>query len=285
MSLIDVSNLTFGYDGSIDVIFEDVSFQIDTNWRLGFIARNSRGKTTLLKILMGQLYYEGSITKSVQCAYFPYEVKNPDANTIDVMEEIAPDCALWELCRELSLLQVEEEALYRPFSTLSHGQRTKVLLAALFLNESQYLLIDEPTNHLDLQARRLLGEYLNKKKGFLLVSHDRELLDDTVDHVISINRQRKVEVQKGNFSAGQKNKLYEEQFATAENEKLSKSIKTLAKAAKRTASWSDQIEKSKIGTHAADRGFIGHKAAKMMKRAKNVESRVEKAIEDRKSVV
>ena len=72
MSLIQVSNLTFAYDGSYENIFEDVSFQIDTNWRLGFTGRNGRGKTTFLNLLLGKFEYRGSISASVRFSYFGY---------------------------------------------------------------------------------------------------------------------------------------------------------------------------------------------------------------------
>ena len=62
MSLIQVSNLTFAYDGSYENIFENVSFQIDTNWRLGFTGRNGRGKTTFLNLLLGKYDYQGRIS-------------------------------------------------------------------------------------------------------------------------------------------------------------------------------------------------------------------------------
>lgn len=64
MSQISVNNLTFYYEGSYDNIFEDVSFQVDTDWKLGFIARNGKGKTTFLKLLMGQYEYTGNIKSS-----------------------------------------------------------------------------------------------------------------------------------------------------------------------------------------------------------------------------
>ena len=65
MSQIKVSDLTFAYPGSYDNVFENASFQIDTDWKLGFTGRNGRGKTTFLKLLMGQYPYQGSITASV----------------------------------------------------------------------------------------------------------------------------------------------------------------------------------------------------------------------------
>ena len=66
MSLINVSNLTFSYEGSYDNIFENVSFQIDTDWKLGFIGRNGRGKTTFLNLLLGKYAYSGNISSTVK---------------------------------------------------------------------------------------------------------------------------------------------------------------------------------------------------------------------------
>ena len=132
MSLISVHHLTFGYEGSYDTILEDVSFSLDTNWKTGLIGRNGRGKTTFLKLLMGEYSYEGSITASTAFDYFPFLPSDLSATTLDVANAVCPDCEYWQLVRELSLLRVEEEVLYRSFETLSHGERTKVLLAALF---------------------------------------------------------------------------------------------------------------------------------------------------------
>ena len=71
MSVIQVTDLTFCYDGSYDNIFENVSFQLDTDWRLGLIGRNGRGKTTLLRLLQGKYAYQGTIHASVGFDYFP----------------------------------------------------------------------------------------------------------------------------------------------------------------------------------------------------------------------
>lgn len=70
MSLIQVKHVTFFYEGSYDLIFDDVSFQIDTDWKLGLVGRNGRGKTTFLKLLMKQMEYSGSITSNVEFDYF-----------------------------------------------------------------------------------------------------------------------------------------------------------------------------------------------------------------------
>lgn len=288
MSLIQVKNLTFAYDGSYDNIFEDVSFQIDTDWKLGFTGRNGRGKTTFLNLLLGKYEYRGQISASVGFEYFPFPVANPEDLTLFVMESIVPEAAEWEIKRELSLLKMSEDALYRPFESLSNGEQTKALLAALFLKENSFLLIDEPTNHLDVHARKLVSDYLRTKRGFILVSHDRAFLDNCIDHVLSINR-ADIDIQKGNFSDWQENKRREDEFELAENDKLKKDIKRLSEAAKRTSDWSDAVEKTKNGTRVGglrpDKGYIGHKAAKMMKRSKAAEHRQQAAIEEREGLL
>lgn len=288
MSLINVTNLTFGYDGSYDNIFENVSFQIDTDWKLGFTGRNGRGKTTFLNLLLGKYEYRGTIAAKTNFEYFPFAVTEPENHTIDVIESIYPDYELWQVLRELSLLQVDEDVLYRPFATLSNGEQTKVQLAALFLKENSFLLIDEPTNHLDMEARKVVSDYLKSKRGFILVSHDRAFLDNCIDHILSINKTN-IEIQKGSFSSWWANKQRQDHFELAENEKLHKDIARLQAAAKRTSAWSEQVEKTKFGTRDSglrpDRGYIGHKAAKMMQRSKSIETRQQTAIEEKSKLL
>jgi lincosamide and streptogramin A transport system ATP-binding/permease protein len=102
MSLINVTNLTFAYDGSYDNIFENVNFQIDTDWKLGFTGRNGRGKTTFLGLLLGKYEYSGKISAHVSFEYFPFHVDNKENNTLDVINDIYPDYLHWELMLELS---------------------------------------------------------------------------------------------------------------------------------------------------------------------------------------
>lgn len=276
MSLINIANLTFAYDSSYDNIFENTSFQIDTDWKLGFTGRNGRGKTTFLNLLRGKHNYSGKISASVDFDYFPFIVEDKTQNTIDVVDSFYSGYEPWQLSRELSLLQVDDDVLYRQFDTLSNGEQTKVMLAALFLKPNNFLLIDEPTNHLDTKARAIVSNYLRSKKGFILVSHDRIFLDNCIDHILSINKHN-IEIQKGNFSSWMYNKELQDNFELAENEKLLNDIKRLDEASKRTAKWSDRIEGTKIGNHEYDRGAIGHKAAKMMKRSKAIVKRREDA--------
>lgn len=172
MSIIKIENLTFSYPTSCDNIFENANFQIDTDWKLGLVGRNGRGKTTLLNLLLGKYEYSGKIVSSVQFDYFPYPVLDKQQMTQYILQEVCPGAEDWELIRELSYLDVNADVLWRPFETLSNGEQTKVLLAALFLNEGHFLLIDEPTNHLDMAARQKLSRQgssrlLNKNPGCL----------------------------------------------------------------------------------------------------------------------
>jgi len=284
MALINIKNLTFSYEGSYDVIFDDVSFQIDTDWKLGFTGRNGRGKTTFLNLLMGKYEYSGTISTPVAFDYFPFDVKDPSQSTMDVVSGITWDFEFWQLQRELTLLDVKEDVLCRPFCSLSKGEQTKVLLAGLFLKENNFLLIDEPTNHLDYEARQIVGDYLRTKKGFILVSHDRQFLDCCIDHILSVNKTN-IEIQQGNFSSWWENKQRQDGYERAENDKLQKDIKKMTAAARRAAVWSDKVEKSKGQPIASglkpDRGHIGHMAAKMMKRSKSLETRRQRAVEEK----
>lgn len=290
MSIISVQNLTFSYDNSYDNIFEDVSFQIDTNWKLGFTGRNGRGKTTFFKLLMKKYDYKGKILSRVDFEYFPFEVSDSSAFAINIIQEKSgiEDYDNWKIQKELSFLDVSEEVLHRSFSSLSGGEQIKILLVSLFLKENAFLLIDEPTNHLDVKARKMVSDYLKSKKGFILISHDRKFLDNCIDHILCINKTN-IEIQKGNFSSWHKNKQRQDNFEISQNEKLKKDISRLESSAKQSATWSNKLEKTKNGTRNSglrpDRGYIGHKAAKMMKRSKNAEARKQSAIEEKSNLL
>ena len=108
MSLIQVSNLTFCYEGSCDNIFENVSFQIDTDWRLDLTGRNGRGKTTLLRLLQGMYPHRGTIRASVGFDYFPYTVPDPEECPLELLPAICPEVPQWCFLRELAPLEVPE---------------------------------------------------------------------------------------------------------------------------------------------------------------------------------
>lgn len=267
---------------------------MDTNWKLGLIGRNGKGKTTLLRLLMGQYSYRGSISSSVLFDYFPFQIQKEDMerDTIEVIERIQPDYELWRICRELELLHMEADILYRPYQTLSHGERTKVMLAVLFSRENYFLLIDEPTNHLDMETRELLYAYLNRKKGFILVSHDRWLLDSCIDHVLALERNQ-IEVEKGNFTSWWENKQRRDQYEISENEKLKQEIKKMEESARKASAWAEKAENTKIGFNPLKehdrfldtRAYIGEKARRMQQRRKNLERRQQTAIREKEQLL
>ena len=294
MSQINVNKLTFSYEGSFDNIFENVSFFIDTDWKLGFIGRNGKGKTTFLNLLLGKYEYKGNINTSTVFDYFPYHIteKQMQLSAAEFVDELKAQCEIWRVLCELDKLCEGAEVLYRPFHMLSPGERTKVLLAVLFSGENDFLLIDEPTNHLDQKSREIVKQYLASKKGFILVSHDRDLLDACIDHVLVLNRQT-IEVQSGNFSSWWENKEKKDRFATAENEKHLKEIRKLKQAAARTSKWADENENTKIGfdpvkehdRSLCTRAYIGAKTKKMRSRVKQMEKRMNRAIEEKEGLL
>ncbi len=294
MAQISVNDLTFCYEGSFDSIFENVSFSIDTDWKLGFIGRNGKGKTTFLNLLLGKYPYEGSIDTSVRFEYFPYRIPGhpPEATAADFLEKLRPGLEFWRVIRELPQIGENDEILYRPFDTLSFGERTKILLAVLFAGEGDFPLIDEPTNHLDFAARESVKNYLSSKKGFILVSHDRELLDACIDHVLVLNR-KTIEVQSGNFSTWWENKRRRDQFAVSEDEKHRRQIQKLKEAARRTSTWADKSERTKIGVdpdrehdrQKNRRSYIGVKTKKMQSRAKQMERRIDREIQEKEGLL
>ena len=290
MSLIKIKDLTFGYDGAAENVFADVSLELDTDWKLGLVGRNGRGKTTLLRLLLGGLEYRGTIKSSVEFEYFPPEVADTSQPTLEALCAVGGSRG-WRLERELSLLGVRDDAFDRSFGTLSPGEQTKALLAALFSRENAFLLIDEPTNHLDEEARGAVASYLSEKRGFILVSHDRTFLDACVDHILAINKTG-FELQAGNFSSWYRNKELRDAFELEQNAKLQKDIRRLEDAARRSGLWADKAEATKIGfdprmreKSIGARAYIGEKSRKMQQRRKNLEHRQTEAIEEKSKLL
>ena len=289
MSRISVNNLSFSYYGNEEKVFENVTFNIDTNWKLGLIGRNGKGKTAFLNLLLDKYEYQGTISKSIDLDYFPFDVDNKNKMAIEIINEIAPQVEDWEIIKEINLLNTNSEILYKNYNLLSGGEQVKILLISLFLKDNNFLLIDEPTNHLDSETKKNLIQYLKNKKSFILVSHDRKFLDEVVDHIISINNTN-IEVQSGNYTSWKENFDRQTNYEMKQNEKLNKSISKLEMASKETENWSNKIEKTKSSVYnktegTIDKGYIGHQAAKMMKKSKVLEQKMKNEIEAKKTLL
>ncbi|MBN1777335.1 MAG: ABC-F family ATP-binding cassette domain-containing protein [Clostridiales bacterium] len=284
MALLQCNNVSFAYEGSYDTVFENLSFQADTAWRMGLIGRNGRGKTTLLRILAGELSARGAVSVPLKPVLFPFPIQVARQTAKAVMLSFAPEEPEWRVTAEAYSLGLDDELLSRPYSTLSRGEQTKLQLAALFAREDSYPLIDEPTNHLDLQGRDLVADYLSKKHGFLLVSHDRSFLNRCITHTLSLNRSS-VLIQRGNYDSWEREFKRKNQAEEARNEQLKKEIAALKTTARRQADWSDKVEKTKIGSGPTDRGYIGARAAAMMKRSLATRAKIERDIQEREGLL
>ncbi len=291
MSQITIQNLYFTYDGDHTPVFEGLDLRLDTGWKLGLVGRNGRGKTTLLRLLAGELEGRGTVSLGQPCLRWPRPVADPSRRTLDILLEGVPPGEEWRLSWELSKLGLEETVLDRPFATLSGGEQTRALLAALFLDEGAYPMIDEPTNHLDGPGRALVAEYLRTlDRGFLLVSHDRAFLDGCVDHILALNRTGP-ELVRGTFSSWFKDKEDRDRGEAARNEKLKGEIRRLEKAANHRKQKADAVERAKTGISQSGivksglRPYLGEKSRKGQQQRKNIERRANRAIEEKSGLL
>ena len=283
-------------------ILDGLTFQVDSGERVGLLGKNGCGKTTLLRILTGQLDWdEGEVVlapdKRVglisQIPVYPagYTVEDvldtafrPLREMEEEMEQLAArmergeDPALLRRYDQLTAafeagggydtdtrknkvcsgLQIGPGMREQLFDRLSGGEKTRVNLGRLILEDTDILLLDEPTNHLDLKAIEWLEEYLDKFKGTVLaVSHDRWFLDRVVDRVIEI-QEGKAEFYSGNYSfyVVEKERRYQEKLKQYEKEQAK--IQQLEKAAEQLRIWA----------------YSGND--KIFKRAQSMEKRIER---------
>ena len=193
------------------VQFDDVTLSF-TNKRYGIIGDNGSGKTTLLKLIAGLIKpHQGTIVCDGTMAYCPQHLESitPEISILELLDIQEKWDALhrvqlgeirdhdfeligddWGLESEVATLfqhlNLSPLLLQSPFSTLSGGQKTKVLLAKAMLSKADFILLDEPTNNLDSASRKILREWIkNSEHGFIIVSHDRELLG-SMDEMIEL---------------------------------------------------------------------------------------------------
>ena len=198
---LDVQNLTKSFGST--VLFEDISFSIAERQRVGLIAKNGTGKSTLLSILSGKEGYDsGDII-------FRRDLK---VGFLEQTPTFQPDDSVLDACfnhqgneekilkAKQILTQLKIRNLQQPMSQLSGGQQKRVALANVLITEPDLLILDEPTNHLDLEMIEWLEGFLNRgNKTLLMVTHDRYFLDRVCSVILELD-DRTIYTYRGNYS-------------------------------------------------------------------------------------
>lgn len=274
-----IKNMSFKYLSMTQPIFENVNLNINENWKLGLVGRNGRGKTTFLKILLNKLEYEGFIRSKLDFKYFPsYPDVHGDLTVLEIFLMKNPHIDTWQIERELTYMDLPYDILKKRFQILSGGEQAKILLIELFLTENVFPLIDEPTNNLDLQGRKIVGEYLKRKKGYIVISHDESFLNQFVDHILAINKES-IDLFSGNVDTWKYEKTNSDKISEEKNTKLKREIKRLNDVSGRVNNWGLKRENSTIDV--SERRL----AAKQMKRAKAIKKRTVAMIEEKENLI
>ena len=188
--VMQVRHLAKAFDGNR--LFDDITFDVLRGEHVAIIGSNGTGKSTLLKIIIGQIAADSGTVRfgtNVHIGYYDQEhhVLN-DANT--VFEEIAeahPDMTNTEIRNLLASFLFTGEDVFKRIADLSGGEKGRVSLAKLMLSEANFLILDEPTNHLDMVSKDVLENALNSYEGTVLyVSHDRYFMNRTASRILSL---------------------------------------------------------------------------------------------------
>ncbi len=285
--MLTVSNLT--YKVGHRTILEDCGVTIMDGWKVGIVGINGAGKSTLFKLISGDLQADdGVISMAVEqrLGMVRQDIPETDTSLIDLVLEANEEmAALWKATetetdpnkiaeiyeqlaamdaysasakasRLLSGLGFEEHQLQEPFSSFSGGWRMRVALAAALFVEPEILLLDEPTNHLDLEAIMWLETYLaSYPHTLLIISHDREVLNKCIDHVVHVD-DKQLTRYTGNYDAfereraeklGLQQKMFEKQQAhRAHMQKFVDRFKAQASKARQAQSRVKALERMDI---------------------------------------
>ena len=189
---LDVQNLTKRFGAQ--VLFENISFSIAEGQKVGLVARNGTGKSTLMSVLMDKEGYEsGSIIyrRDLKLGFLEQSPQfDPEESVLDACFNHEGDPEKVLKARQI-LTQLHITNLEQPMGQLSGGQQKRVALANVLITEPDFLMLDEPTNHLDLKTKDVLKQALLDFDGTLIVvSHDRDFLDGLVSKVYEFGHGR-----------------------------------------------------------------------------------------------
>lgn len=175
------------YDGH--VVFQNASLMVERGDKVAFVGRNGEGKSTLVKCIMGQLEHEGTLTlgHNVQIGYFAQNqatLLDGEITVYDTIDSVAKGDIRLKIRDLLGAFMFGGEEGTKKVKVLSGGERTRLAILKLLLEPFNLLILDEPTNHLDLRTKDVLKQALQDFDGTLIVvSHDRDFLDDLVTKV------------------------------------------------------------------------------------------------------
>lgn len=224
MDVLKVEDLRMSFDG--EEIFKNISFDIYRNERAAIIGDNGVGKTTLFKIVLGELYQDGGKAKmgeAVNVGYFDQEQKSLNIeNTIfDEIRETFPMLTNFEIRSYLAKFMFYDTDVFREISELSGGERARISLLKLMISDCNFILMDEPTNHLDIDSKEILEDAILDFEGTLLIiSHDRYFLNKIASKILDMKADR-MDLYLGNYDYYQE-KLREMSLTEEEKSTITK---------------------------------------------------------------
>jgi len=193
---IEITNLTKSYDGKINVL-EDIDLMIAKGEKIVLFGVNGAGKSTLTRIIAGHETYNsgevkpGHLVERKFYAQNQAEALNPELTVLQTMEQSAFGEVLKNLRTILGSFLFRGDDVFKKVSVLSGGEKSRLALAKMLIEPSNFLILDEPTNHLDMRSKEVLMNALQKYNGtVLIVSHDREFIDGIVDKVIEVKNKK-----------------------------------------------------------------------------------------------
>lgn len=191
--MIKIKDLAISFQGQH--IFDDVNIAINRGEKIGFIGRNGSGKSTFLKLILGQLEPDSGIIDiptGYKIGYLEQHIKFTHKTVIDEVCSILPEDREYEGWKGETILMglgFTIEELARDPHEFSGGYQVKINLAKLLLDEPNMLLLDEPTNYLDIHSVRWLKEFLQDSDcELILITHDRDFMDSVITHTLTIHR-------------------------------------------------------------------------------------------------
>lgn len=191
--VVIINNLNKNFESKN--IFENANLQIHYGEKIALIGKNGTGKSTLLKIIMNEdCEYTGEIKigQSVNIGYIPQEIKFEDDNqTILNFFEQFDNRNETEIRTSLAKYMFRGNDVFKKVSSLSGGEKVRLILAKLLKQNINFLILDEPTNHIDIETRELLEEAIKEYSGtVLLVSHDRYFINNLAERIVEVKEKR-----------------------------------------------------------------------------------------------